>query len=70
MNHVGQIIIKLRNDADLTQEEVARKADVSLSYLTKLEVNGGNPSSKTLQKLASVFGLNGSDLLLKMEKKK
>lgn len=47
----------LRKEAELTQEELAKKATISVKYLQNLEgSNPKNPSLLTLEKIAK--GLN------------
>lgn len=56
-------IKKLRIDASLTQEKLARKVGISRIYLSELE-NGrkNNPSTKTLQKIAKALGVSVTEL--------
>ena len=46
-----------REKAGLTQEALARAADLSLSSITKLERGGMDPSWSTIQKLARALGV-------------
>lgn len=55
---LGKRIRELRDKHDLTQEELAARADISLKYLQNLE--GKNPKKATvvtLSKLGKGFGL-------------
>lgn len=50
-----QWLIDLRNEMDLTQEQLAERAGVERSTLTKAE-NGSSVSIKTAKKIASAVG--------------
>lgn len=53
MKSLGEFIKKVREDKNLTQEEVADRADLARSYISKLEDNKfKSPSAKVLMKLA------------------
>lgn len=54
---------RLRRKADLTQEELAEKTRLSTTFIGLLETGKRKPSLKSLQKIASVLGLKGKDLL-------
>ena len=46
-----------RQDAGLTQAELARRVGVSQQQVAKLERPGANPSIATLRKLADALGV-------------
>lgn len=46
----------LRQLASLSQEELARKAHLSVSYISMLERNKRTPPLETLERLAKVLG--------------
>jgi len=55
---------KLRKEKRLTQEGLARKANISYHTLIKLESGGiGNPKIETVIKLADALGTNIERLL-------
>ena len=60
---LGYRIKKLRNEKNLTQEELAEQADISIKYLGEIERGRGNPTLRNLDSLASVLGLATYDLL-------
>ena len=60
---LGARIRKLRKEADCTQEELAEKADISMKYLGEIERGRGNPTLKNIESLASVLGMEASELL-------
>jgi transcriptional regulator with XRE-family HTH domain len=54
----------LRDRAKLTQEELAKRAKVSRSYLAALEAgHRKNPSIDTLKRLARALGVPVTELL-------
>lgn len=54
---------KLRTDAGMTQEELARKAGISVKYLQNLESSDPkNPTLVSLEKIAKGLNINISDL--------
>ncbi|MFH2145092.1 MAG: helix-turn-helix transcriptional regulator [Candidatus Omnitrophota bacterium] len=59
-------IKKLREKTKLTQEALARKADVSYNTIIKLETNGiKDPRVSTVIKLANALGVSIDKLLTK-----
>ena len=47
----------------MTQERLARKANVSLAYISRLEIGMHDPKLSTLDKIAKALGVPVSDLL-------
>lgn len=63
-NIIGDKIKKCRLKAGLTQEKLARKADISYTTLTKMESGViKNPSVKVVAKIASILNVAIEDLL-------
>ena len=60
---LGDKIKKLRNDAGLTQPELAEKTQIEQSYLSKLENEKGTPSFEVIEKIANAFDLTGMALI-------
>ncbi len=54
---------KLRKNAELTQEELAEKTNLSTTFIGLLETAKRKPSLKSLQKLSSALKVKTSDLL-------
>lgn len=52
-----KIIKERRKTLKITQEDLAELAEVSLRTLKQFESGKGNPTLKTLEKLAEVLGL-------------
>lgn len=58
------MIRKKRIEKNLTQNQLARRLNVSRSYISKLENKSfNNPSLNFLKKLATILGLELDDLL-------
>lgn len=49
---LGATIRRLRAAAELTQEQLAQRADISASYLSHIETNNREPSIAVLRRLA------------------
>jgi transcriptional regulator with XRE-family HTH domain len=61
---IGKEIRKARRDRGLTQEELARRANISLNGLAQLEQGGRtDPHYSTLSKLAVALGVSVGELL-------
>ncbi|MFE0389056.1 helix-turn-helix transcriptional regulator [Streptomyces bungoensis] len=58
----GTVLRRLREQAGLTQEELERRSEISVSTIRGLE-NGrrGNPRMTTVQKLADALTLSRAD---------
>lgn len=64
---IGENLKKIRKEKKLTQQKLAEEMNISRSYLSDIENNRKNPSSKTLDSLAEK--LNVSMLYLTTGKK-
>jgi len=61
---IGDKIKQFRNKQGLTQDELARKADLPYTTLTKIEANViTKPSIQTVMKIASGLGISLDDLM-------
>ena len=63
MMKLSEKIKQLRNEAGLTQPELAHKADIEQSYLSKLENDKGSPSFEVISKIASALGFDAMSLI-------
>lgn len=63
MKEINERIKKLRKQYDLTQEEVANAADLSLSYYRRVENGLTSPNLEKLAQIADVFDVNFMYLL-------
>ena len=59
---IAENLKKTRNSKGMTQQEVAEKAGLHLTYLGHLEAGKYHPSTFVLWKIASVLGV-GLDIL-------
>lgn len=58
MLNIGERIIQLRKKHDLSQSELAKKAEVSRTIIGNYERNANTPSIEVLIKLAKVFNVS------------
>jgi transcriptional regulator with XRE-family HTH domain len=62
-NNLGQKIKNLRKKQGLSQDELARKADIPYTTLTKIEIGViKNPSFNAVSKIALALGINLDEL--------
>jgi len=54
---------RLREVRGLTQEQLARKADVSVGYIARLETERHDPKVSTLMKIAKALRVSVAELL-------
>jgi len=59
---IGRLLRRRRKDLDLTLKEVATRAGVNLTQLSRLETGKGNPSVATLARAMDGLGLTLQDL--------
>ncbi|KUK10668.1 MAG: Transcriptional regulator, XRE family [Clostridia bacterium 41_269] len=59
----GAKIRKLREERGYTLSQFAKKADISVSYMSEIEQGLTNPSLKTIQKIAEALNIDKSQLL-------
>jgi transcriptional regulator with XRE-family HTH domain len=60
----GQRLRQLRIEHSKSMREAAREADISVTYLSKLETDEGNPTLEVLNKLAELYGVSVQELTL------
>ncbi len=60
---IGVLIRRTRDDHGFTLEQLARRAGVSPGLLSQVERGIGNPSFRTLHKVAGALGLRVADLM-------
>ena len=54
---IMQAIIDARKSAGLTQKELSERTGIAQADISKLEKGNGNPSLRTLQRLAAGMGM-------------
>ena len=59
---LGRAIRKHREQLDLTQEELAERAEVHRTYLADIERGSRNPSVESVRRIAYALGVSISEL--------
>lgn len=54
---IGQAVAAMRHMSKLTQPEFAQHRGLSVQSLRAIETDNGNPTVETLDKVATIFGL-------------
>lgn len=54
-NNIGDVIRILRNERKMTREQLAEKAEISLSHLNKIEAGTKRPSILTYQRMMEIL---------------
>ena len=54
---IMQALIDSRNEAGITQTELSKRTGIAQTDISKLERGNGNPSLKTLKRLAEGLGM-------------
>ena len=65
---IGQIIKKYRNNLKLSQEDLAFKANLDRTYISRLEQGKMNATIKSLTKIANALEINIFILIKEAEK--
>jgi transcriptional regulator with XRE-family HTH domain len=63
LKKLGKNIKKARESAGLTQEQVADKAGIHVSYYSRIERGVVNPSYEVLENIFKVLKVKSSDIL-------
>jgi transcriptional regulator with XRE-family HTH domain len=64
---LGEAIWRVRDERGLEQDDVAEKADLASSQLSRLEHGHINPSWGTIRRVAAALGLPMSELVARAE---
>jgi len=59
----GEYLIKLRNSRGYSQRQLAFKAELSNTEISRLENNERDPSLQTIKKLSKALGILDEDLM-------
>ena len=59
----GQNVYRLRNKAQLTQEQLAEKADISRRYLQLIEASRYTPTIEVAARLRAAFKVTWGELM-------
>jgi XRE family transcriptional regulator, regulator of sulfur utilization len=65
---LGEAIEELREEAEMTHEELADRLEMSFQRISELERGVANPTFATLARITSGFGIELSELAERMEK--
>ena len=57
-DRITQIVIEARKSKGITQKELSELTGIAQGDISKLENGNGNPSIKTLQRLASAMNMS------------
>lgn len=62
--HFGANVRRIRRAKDMSQEELAHRADIHRTYLSALERSGGrNPTIKVVERIAKALDVTLGELL-------
>ena len=64
---IAQNIKRLRNEKGLTQEKLAQRCDMQISYIGMIEIRKKNPKLSTIQRIAQGLGVHYLELLRPLE---
>lgn len=60
---IGKKLKEARKKIGLTQEDVAKKAAISINYYARIERDEENPTLETLERVLKALKLKSSDVL-------
>jgi len=66
--YFGQQVRQLRDALEISQEELAFRADLSAQYVSRIERGVQSPSLLVIQKIAKALGMPISELMHHVEK--
>ena len=61
-SRVSRNIQRIRRQKDLSQEEVAHRADIHQTYLSGVETGKRNPSILVVERIAKALGVDVSEI--------
>ncbi len=61
-SRVSRNIQRIRRENDLSQEEVAHRADIHQTYLSGVETGKRNPSILVVERIAKALGVDVSEI--------
>ncbi len=61
-SRVSRNIQRIRREKDLSQEEVAHRADIHQTYLSGVETGKRNPSILVVERIAKTLGVDVSEI--------
>lgn len=57
MGGIGEIIKERRKEFGITQNDLAKLAEININTLTQIERGEGNPTVRTLEKVLRIIGM-------------
>lgn len=57
MGDIGEIIKERRKEFGITQNDLAKLAEININTLTQIERGEGNPTVRTLVKVLRIIGM-------------
>ena len=66
----GNVLRKLRNEREMSQEEFGFAAGIHRTYVSQLERGLKSPSLKTLETICDILEIRPSEFMLLLEKEK
>jgi transcriptional regulator with XRE-family HTH domain len=66
---LGEELRRARDEAGLSQEEVAARAEIDRSYLSQLENDKKSPTLDLLFRVCKAIGIKTSTLVARVEKR-
>ncbi len=63
LEKLGKKLKKIREETDLTQEQVAKKVGIHVSYYSRIERGVVNPSFEVLENITKVLKVKSSKIL-------
>ena len=64
----GEVLRRYRSDRNISQEELAHRADVDRTFVSRLERGVRQPTITTLIGLGQALGVSAADLVQETEK--
>jgi len=61
-SRVSRNIQRIRREKDLSQEEVAHRADIHQTYLSGVETGKRNPSILVVERIAKALGVDVTEI--------
>ena len=61
-SRISRNIQRIRREKDLSQEEVAHRADIHQTYLSGVETGKRNPSILVVERIAKALGVDVSEI--------
>jgi transcriptional regulator with XRE-family HTH domain len=65
---LGEELRRARDEAGLSQEEVAARAEIDRSYLSQLENDRKSPTLDLLMRVCEAIGVKTSTIVARLEK--